>query len=296
MAIEFTTKLLPVYFETSSARVFKLASQPRDLIGLDRIFEGLLPLFAGFGRAPGLAQHVAEVFVDGRIPSGINRGFFQILARLLDVAQLEMSPAEAVEEAPLCRVDRDRLLDQLQGLLVADAAFNHEIAEVVERRGVVRFAFEQFAERLLRVLVLAGPIHDRAELDQRLRVIRAEFERLAGRLFRLVQLTRLHLHACEDDVNAGVLGRAFRAAPDHRTQQVGALFEELRLPQDYRLGEFQRAVVGAAARGGARQFQRLAEFAVFAQRFDGDQVEQRVALVERATRLRQHALHLRLGA
>src|SRR5262244_918082 len=97
--------------------VFKLAPQPRNLIGLDRIFEGLLPLFTGIRQAPGLAQHVAEVFVDGRIPSGINRGFFQILARLLDVAQLEMSPAEAVEEAPLCRVDRDRLLNQPQGLL-----------------------------------------------------------------------------------------------------------------------------------------------------------------------------------
>src|SRR5262249_56900069 len=120
-------------------RVFELASQPRDLIGLYRIFEGLLPLFAGIGQAPRLAQHVTEVFVDGRIPSGINRGFFQILARLLDVAQLEMSPAEAVEEASLCRVDRDRLLDQLQGLLVADPAFDHEIAEVVERCGVVRF-------------------------------------------------------------------------------------------------------------------------------------------------------------
>src|SRR5262245_41907006 len=87
--------------------VFELASQPRNLIGLDRIFEGLLPLSAGIGQAPRLAQHVAEVFVDGRIPSGINGGFFQVLARLLDVAQLEMSPAEAVEEAPLCRVDRD---------------------------------------------------------------------------------------------------------------------------------------------------------------------------------------------
>ena len=85
------------------ARILQLASQPRDLIGLDRIFEGFLPLFAGIGQAPCLAQHIAEVFVDGRIPSGINRGFFQILARLLDVAQLEMSPAEAVEEAPLCR-------------------------------------------------------------------------------------------------------------------------------------------------------------------------------------------------
>src|SRR4030095_7772918 len=104
-------------------RVFELASQPRDLIGFDRIFEGLLPLSAGIGQAPRLAQHVAEVFVDGRIPSGINRVFFQILARLLDVAQLEMSPAEAVEEVPLCRVDRDRLLDQLQGLFAAAGAF-----------------------------------------------------------------------------------------------------------------------------------------------------------------------------
>src|SRR5262245_59809744 len=145
MANDFTAKLLPAYFETFSARVLEFASKPSDLIGLDRIFEGLLPLFAGIDQAPRLAQHVAEMFVDGRIPFGINRGFFQIFARFLDVAQLEMSPAETVEEARLCRVDRDRLLDQLQGLLVADAAFDHEISEVVERGGVVRFAFEKFA-------------------------------------------------------------------------------------------------------------------------------------------------------
>src|SRR5262245_24616619 len=145
MKNEKRTTMAPKNGGHSLSRVFELASQPRDLIGLDRIFEGLLPLFAGIGQAPRLAQHVAEMFVDGRIPFGINRGFFQILARLLDVAQLEMSPAETVEEAPLCRVDRDRLLDQLQGLLVADAAFDHEISEVVERGGVVRFAFEKFA-------------------------------------------------------------------------------------------------------------------------------------------------------
>src|SRR5262249_48148027 len=32
--------------------VFELASQPCNLIGLDRIFEGLLPLSAGIGQAP----------------------------------------------------------------------------------------------------------------------------------------------------------------------------------------------------------------------------------------------------
>src|SRR5262245_7117641 len=89
------------YLRHSLSIVFELASQPRDLVGLDGIFQGLLPLFAGFGQAPRLAQHIAEVFVDGRIPSGIDRGFFQILARLLDVAQLEMDPAQTVEEVPL---------------------------------------------------------------------------------------------------------------------------------------------------------------------------------------------------
>src|SRR5262249_16949259 len=82
----------------------------------------------------------------------------------------------------------------------------------------------------------------------------------------------------------------------HRAQQIGALVETFQLVQDYRFGEFQRAVFGAAAHGGARHLERLAEFAVLAQRFDGDQVEQWVAFVDRPTRLCQRALQLRLIA
>src|SRR5262249_52024381 len=172
------------------------------------------------------------MFVDGRISPGIDRGFFQVLARLLDVAQLEIRPTQTVEEVPLNRINGDRLLDQFQSLLIANATLDQEITEVVKRGRIVRLAFEQVAQRLFRNLVLAGSIQNRAELDQRLGVIRNEFERFARRLFSRFHLTRLQLYAAQDEVNARVIGASVSGAFDHRKKQIAAVAEPFQFTED----------------------------------------------------------------
>src|SRR5215470_745134 len=149
-------------------QIVDLAAQPFGLLRLRCAAERVAVDAQGLRGAPGLLVGVAEVLGDGGVVGRERDGTLEILDRLVVVAALEVHPAEAVDVEAVVRADGQRAADELFGFVEAHALLGVGVAEVVERRGVLR-------------VDLDGALHvlDRARLVLALVVERAEGELVA---------------------------------------------------------------------------------------------------------------------
>src|SRR5688572_11437933 len=109
--------------------------------------EGTLPRRRGIGEPLLLEAQIAEVILDHRVVRHLRRGLAERRVREIELALLVIGPPQAVEKRGIARLELQRALDQIDGLVQALAALGEHVAEIVERGRVRRIPREDLAQR-----------------------------------------------------------------------------------------------------------------------------------------------------
>src|SRR5262249_15426955 len=98
------------------------------------------------GVATQLQQQLAVMLLDDRVALQLIGGLAEVVLGQIEVFRFEVRPAEAVEIRAVLRFDLERLLQELHRFVEALAAIREHVAEIIQRRGVVRFAVQNLLE------------------------------------------------------------------------------------------------------------------------------------------------------
>ena len=135
---------------------------------------------------------------------------FEFLRRLRVMAELEVRPAEAVDDVAVGRPEVDRAPQHLERLVEIDALVDPGIAEIIEHQRLIGKEFQRLLEIRLGLRPLLGALEaDAAEIEQRpiAAVGRAdELDRLVVGVRRVLELLGRALQAAERAPGVGVLG------------------------------------------------------------------------------------------
>src|SRR6185295_15081916 len=141
--------------------------------------ERLLPRLDGLVREVVLEVGVAQVLVEHRVFLGQAHRALQLAQGLLIAALLVVGPAQAVDEVAVLGLDRERLLDELDGLGQVRALLGVNVADVVVRLGVLGIDDEDAAERLDGVVEALLLLQDHSELEVEILVLVVDRQPLA---------------------------------------------------------------------------------------------------------------------
>ncbi len=118
-----------------------------------------------------LRQQVAPVVLDDRVSGQLLGGRAEIRLGQVELVQLEVRPAEAVEIRAVVGIEGDGPLDERHGLVEAAAPLDEGVAEVVEGRAVIGVPRDDLAEDALGVGVQGLPLEHGAVLEQHPHVV-----------------------------------------------------------------------------------------------------------------------------
>ena len=99
-----------------------------------------------------------------RVPGQLIAGGAQGRLRELQLALLEVGPAETVQIGSVVRVEIERAADEVDRFVEPFAAFRQHVPQVVQRPGVVRVLLEHAPERALGLLVPPAALERGPEL------------------------------------------------------------------------------------------------------------------------------------
>ena len=77
-----------------------------------------------------------------------------------------IEPPQAIEVSTVVRIEIEDLLDQLMGVVQLDIAISQHVAQVIQRRSVIRIHFEQGFKLFLSFVETLRPLEDRTVGEQ----------------------------------------------------------------------------------------------------------------------------------
>src|SRR5213593_3438508 len=183
--------------------------------------QGLLPGGERLGLEAVLQIGIAEVIVDHRV--GVLRlldGALELFQGLEIAPLLVVRPPETVDEVAVLRLDRERLVDELDCLVEVLPALGVHVTDVVVRLGVLGVERDHLPKRPNGVVELRLLLEDDAELKVEVLVLVIEAEALLEGLRGALVLFRAKVRGAEVEEELGSLRLEVDGVAENRDRLV----------------------------------------------------------------------------
>src|SRR5438128_493348 len=194
--------------------------------------QGLLPRGERLGLEAVFQISVAEVIVDHGV--GLLRllnGALELLQGLEITPLLVVRPTEAVDEVAVLRLDRERLVDELDRFVEVLPPLGVHVADVVVRLGVLGVERDHLPERADGVVELRLLLQDDPELEVEVLVLLVEAEALLEGLDGAVVLLAAKVRGAEIEEELGPLRLEVDGVAENRDRLVIPLGAPVQEPE-----------------------------------------------------------------